>query len=171
MFVASACPIAPSEAPKEPLAATASLHQNLPNGGLLPEGSLIEISGPQARQQVARILAENRQLPAAWIERNLESLPEEIFRTRMNFKKILFIDGDRDSAWAASSLINSQLFPIVVYCAPYENEKLLRRLRRQARESGSTVFLLRDEPCFSWTIRVHLRARNGKLEVLRWRNQ
>jgi hypothetical protein len=170
MFVASSCPATSFETAKETLAPVMPLHA-IPNNGFLPEGSLIEISGPEARLQAARILAENRQLPAAWIEQNLAALPEEVLRTRMDFKKILFINGRRDSTWAASSILTSGQFPIVVYYAPYENEKLLRRLRRQARESGSSVFLLRDEPCFSWTIRVHLTARDGKLEVLRWRKQ
>jgi hypothetical protein len=170
MFVATQSLATPSEPPKESPSSPIPLHA-LPDNGMLPEGSLIEISGPDARLQAARILAENRALPAAWIEQNLEALPEEVLRTRMDFKKTLFINGRRDSTWAVSSVLSSRLFPIVVYYAPYENEKLLRRLRRQARESGASVLLLRDEPCFSWTIRVHLRALNGRLEVLRWRKQ
>lgn len=171
MFVASSCPNLPEETAKESLLAPAVPLHAIPNDGLLPEGSLIEISGPDARLQAARILSENRGLPAAWIEQNLEALPEDLLRTRMDFKKVLFINGRRDSTWAVSSVITSRQFPIVVFYAPYENEKFLRRLRRQARESGVSVLLLREEPCFSWTIRVHLRALNGKLEVLRWRNQ
>lgn len=170
MFVASSCPVTPIETPKDSLAPVVPLHA-LPDDGLLPEGSLIEISGPDARQQAARILAENRHLPAAWIEQNLEALPDDLMRTKMDFKKVLFINGRRDSTWAVSSVLTSACFPIVVYYAPYENEKFLRRLRRQARETGASVLLLRDEPCFSWTIRVHLRAANGKLDVLRWRKQ
>lgn len=170
MFVAAHSIATPIETVRESSPAP-SLQKELPNKGLLPEGSLIEISGPEARLQAARILAENRALPAAWIEQNLEALPENLFRMRMNFEKVLFINGRRDSTWAVSSMVASQEFPIVVYYAPYENEKFLRRLRRQARESGTTVLLLREEPCFSWTIRVQLRALNGRLEVLRWRNQ
>jgi len=172
MFVASSCLVPSVDSPTRESVAPASgpLHA-LPEEGLLPEGSLIEISGPDARLQAARILAENRQLPAAWIEQNLEALPDEVLRTRMDFKKILFINGRRDSSWAISSVLTSQLFPIVVFYAPYEDEKFLRRLRRQARESGASVLLLRPEPCFSWTIRVQLRAQNGKLDVLRWRKQ
>ena len=170
MFVASSCLVTSLDNPKESLSPALPLHA-LPKSGLLPEGSLIEISGPDARMQAARILAENRSLPAAWIEQNLEALPEEVLRTRMDFKKILFINGRRDSGWVISSVLTSQLFPIVVFYAPYENEKFLRRLRRQARESGAAVLLLRPGPCFSWTIRVHLRAEDGKLDVLRWRKQ
>ncbi|HEY8278423.1 MAG TPA: hypothetical protein VIH99_02290 [Bdellovibrionota bacterium] len=168
MFVAAQClatPIESTDGSRSPA------RSNLPDGGLLPEGSLIEISGPEARIQAARILAENRGLPAAWIEQNLEALPDEVFRSKMDFKKTLFINGRRDSTWAISSLLRSRLFPLIVYYAPYENEKFLRRLRRQARQSGATVLLLREEPCFSWTIRVQLRALQGKLDVLRWRNQ
>ena len=170
MFVASSCLATPLDAPKESLPPAIPLHA-IPEDGMLPEGSLIEISGPDARLQAARILAENRHLPAAWIEQNLEALPEDLHRTRMDFKKVLFINGRRDSTWAVSSILNSRCFPIVVYCAPYENEKFLRRLRRQAKQTGASVLLLRDEPCFSWTIRVHLRAQNGRLDVLRWRKQ
>lgn len=170
MFVASSCLATSLDSPKESPSPAVPLH-SLPDNGILPEGSLIEISGPDARLQAARILAENRHLPAAWIEHNLEALPECVLRTRMDFKKVLFINGRRDSAWAVSSVITSQQFPIVVYYAPYEDEKFLRRLRRQAKVSGASVLLLRPNPCFSWTIRVQLRAQNGKLDVLRWRKQ
>jgi hypothetical protein len=169
MFVAAHSLATPIETPRE--SSPSPVQNPLPNDGLLPEGSLIEISGAEARLQAARILAQNPGVPAAWIEQNLEALPDEIFRMRMNFDKVLFVNGRRDSTWAVSSMITSRQFPVVVFCAPYENEKLLRRLRRQAREAGVTVLLLRDEPCFSWTIRVQLRAMNGSLDVLRWRKQ
>lgn len=171
MFVAAHSLATPLETPRESAGAVISKNAPLPNNGYLPEGSLIEISGPEARRQAARILAENRGLPAAWIEQNLEALPDDVFRARMDFDKVLFINGRRDSTWAVSSMVSSREFPIVVYYAPYENEKFLRRLRRQAAVSGCTVLLLREEPCFSWTIRVQLRAVNGALDVLRWRNQ
>lgn len=174
MLVATQCRAMPTDPPHEtggesspPLSAREALHDQ----GMLPEGSLIEISGPEASRQAAQILAKNTALPTAWIEHRLEAMPEEVIRARLNFDKILFIDGQRDSAWAASAILDSKLFPILVYRAPYENEKFLRRLRRQARESGASVLLLRSEPCFSWTIRVHLRAENGTLKVLRWRKQ
>lgn len=172
MFVAAHSLVAPSEPARETTSSTpASTRAPLPDNGLLPHGSLIEISGPDARLQAARILSENRGLPAAWIEQNLEALPDDLFRVRMNFEKTLFVNGRRDSTWAVSAMVSSGEFPIVVYYAPYENEMFLRRLRRHARESGATVLLLREEPCFSWTIRVQLRAIHGRLEVLRWRKQ
>jgi hypothetical protein len=168
MFVAAYCPVTPYESKESPEPAA---NKPAPEDCLLPVGSLVEISGPEAHIQAARILAKNPSLPAAWIEQNLELLPEEIFGIPMDFKKTLFVNGRRDSYWAASSLITSGLFPLLVFHAPYENERLLRRLRRQAIASRATVLLLRDAPCFSWTIRVQLRALQGGLEVLRWRKQ
>ena len=170
MFVATQGLASSQEYSQEGVAPVIPLHA-LPNQGLLPVGTLIEISGPEAHHQAARILARNRNLCAAWIEQNLEALPETTFHSQINLKKVLFINGQRDSSWAASQIINSGLFPILIFSAPYENEKLLRRLRRQARKSGTTVLLLRDKPCFSWTIRVHLHAQEAKLNVLRWRKQ
>lgn len=171
MFVAAHSLATPFEAPRESSPEAFPQNAPLPDGGYLPEGSLVEISGPEAHRQAARILAENRGLPAAWIEHNLEGMPDDVLRARLDFDKVLFINGRRDATWALSSMVTSKEFPIVVYCAPYENEKFLRRLRRQAKESGCTVLLLREEPCFSWTIRVQLRAVNGGLDVLRWRKQ
>jgi hypothetical protein len=137
----------------------------------LPQGSLIEISGPEARTQAARILSENRHVPAAWIEQELAPLPPEILSAKLNFDRVLFIDGGRDAAWAASSLLSSGHFPLLVFYAPYESESFLRRLRRLARAHHATVLLLREDPCFSWAIRVQLHAVNGRLKVLRWRQQ
>jgi hypothetical protein len=137
----------------------------------LPSGSLIEISGPEARAQAARILAENRHVPAAWIEQQLHPLPREITEAKLNFDRVLFLNGGKDSAWAATALLSSGHFPLLVFYAPYENEAFLRRLRRLARQFDATVLLLREDPCFSWTIRVQLHAVNGRLKVLRWRQQ
>jgi hypothetical protein len=149
----------------------AVLDRQAPQEASLPPGVLVEISGPEARRRAAQILIENQALPAAWIEQDLEALPGELFRSRLDFQKVLFINGRENSAWALSCLVKSGEFSVVVFYAPYENERFLRRLRREAKKARCTVLLLRAEPCFSWTIRAQLRAADGALDALRWRRE
>jgi hypothetical protein len=136
----------------------------------IPRGCLVEISGKDATAQVASFLAEHRQLPVAWVEEDMKKLPEEALRAQNpNLKKILFLDGGKDSSWAANAMLKSENFPIVVYRAPYGDIKELRRFRFFARKANATMILLREEPCFSWPIGLQLRATQDGLEVLRRR--
>lgn len=136
----------------------------------IPRGCLVEISGQDASVQAARFLAENRQLPVAWIEEDMKKLPEGAVRAQNpNLKKILFLDGGKDSSWAANAMLKSGEFPIVVYRAPYGDIKELRRFRFFARKHNATMILLREEPCFSWPIGLQLRSSAEGIEVLRRR--
>lgn len=132
-------------------------------------GILIEISGPEARCQAARLLASYPLCPAAWIEQSLEPFPDEVRRHRLNFDKVLFIDGKKDSAWALSACVRSGEFPIVVYYAPYGQDKELRRLKRMARASGTMVLLLREEILPAWQIHSQYSTHRGRLELVRGR--
>lgn len=138
--------------------------------GGLPAGSLVEISGTEAHKAAARFLAEHPLLPVAWIEADLKPFPEAVARTRLNYDKVLFIDGGKDSSWAASSILTSRCFSILVYHAPYAGERELRRFRKQAKASGTTMILLREMPSFSASISLQLRANASKVEIVRRRN-
>ncbi len=134
---------------------------------LLPLGSLIEISGPDARWRAARLLAQYRQLPAAWIEQEKAPLPSSILHSGLNLKKVLFVSGEEDSAWAASILLRTKLFPIVVFHAAYGDEKELRRFRRQAKDAEALMILIRETtPSPGWPIQMRLRAEGGTMKNL-----
>ncbi len=136
----------------------------------IPRGCLVEISGADASAQAARFLAEHRQLPVAWIEEDMKTLPEQAVRAaNPNLQKILFLDGGKDSSWAAAAMLKSGHFPIIVYRAPYGDIKELRRFRFFARKHNATMILLREEPCFSWPIGLQLRSTAEGIEVLRRR--
>jgi hypothetical protein len=130
-------------------------------------GHLVEISGPDARRQAARLLASYPACPAAWIETSLDPFPEELMRFRLNWDKVLFVDGKKDSSWALSSFVRSGLFPFVVYYASYGQDKELRRLRRVAQATRTMVLLLRDDPLPAWQIHSQYRTHHGKLELVR----
>lgn len=132
-------------------------------------GNLIEVSGPDARRQAARLLESYPLCAAAWIEQSLDPFPDEVRRYRLNWDKILFVDGKKDAAWALSAFVRSGEFPIVVYYAPYGQDKELRRLRRAARASGTMVLLLREEPFPAWQIHSQYRTHQGRLELVRGR--
>lgn len=144
----------------------------------LPRGALVEITGPGKTESVATLLAENPLLRVAWIESHFSLLPSALPQRKVNLEKIFFVEGGRDSAWAASTILRSQLFPIVVYHPaplPRETENDLRELRRfqlLAEKSASTMILLGEEPrTLAWPIRLSLASENGgkKLNVKRGR--
>jgi hypothetical protein len=130
-------------------------------------GVLVEVSGPDARAQAARLLSAYPGCPAAWIEQSLNPFPDELRRYPLNWDKVLFVDGGKDAGWALSSFLRSGLFPFVVYYAPYGQDRQLRRLRRLARISGSMVLLLREDPLPAWQIHSQYRTHLGRLELVR----
>ena len=132
-------------------------------------GVLVEIAGPEAREQAARLLSAYPACPVAWIEQNLEPFPDEIRKFRLNWDKVLFIDGKKDAPWALSSFLREGLFPIIVYYAPYGRDRELRRLRKLAKASGSMVLLLREDNFPAWQIQAQYRTNHGKLELVRGR--
>ena len=130
---------------------------------------VVEISGPERFEGAARFLEENPWFHAAWVEKDLSTLPDSVTARDLDLRKILFIDGGKDASWAVSSMLKSGEFPIVVYHAPYGEVKELRRFRRQALQAKATLILIREEPCVAWPISLHIRATRGKLDVLKRR--
>lgn len=130
-------------------------------------GKLVEISGPDARRQAARLLAAYPGCPAAWIESSLDPFPDELRRFRLNWDKVLFVDGKKDAPWALSSFIRSGHFPFVIYYAKYGRDGELRRLRKLAKLNNTMVLLLGDDPFPAWQIHSQYRTHTGKLELVR----
>lgn len=135
----------------------------------LPRGALVEISGPSARRAVAALLAQNPDQAVVWIERSLAPLPPELERIRLNFERVLFVHGDQDSSWAASAVLTTGLFPLVVFGAGYSNERELRRYLRQAKATNATFLVISERPTPSTLFSVQLLAGKNGLELLRRR--
>ncbi|MGZ3693379.1 MAG: hypothetical protein ACXWQO_04255 [Bdellovibrionota bacterium] len=135
----------------------------------LPRGGLVEISGPNARREVAALLAANPEQAVVWIERTLEPFPADLERMRLNFERVLFVHGDSDSSWAASAVLRTGLFPLVVFSAGYSNERELRRYLRQAKQTNATFLVISERPTPSTLFSVQLLAGKNGLELLRRR--
>lgn len=136
-----------------------------------PRGVLVELTGPGKTENVAAFLAENPSLRVAWVESAFSLLPSAFAQRGVNLEKIFFVEAGVDSAWAASTILRSQLFPIVVYGASFprrDAERELRRFQLLAEKSASTVFVLGEEPlAHAWPIRLSLACAGRKLSVLR----
>lgn len=140
----------------------------LPGG--LPRGILAEITGRGKTESVAQLLAENPALRCAWIESRFSLLPSALLQRQVALEKLFFVDAGEDAAWAAATVLRAQLFPLVVYHAPYRDLRELRRFQLLAGKSHSTMVLLADQPATNaWPIRLSLEAREGgrRLAVLR----
>jgi hypothetical protein len=132
----------------------------LPEG--LPRGILAEITGRGKTESVARLLAENPALRCAWIESRFSLLPSALLQRRVALEKIFFVDAGADAPWAAATVLRAQLFPLVVYHAPYGEVRELRRFQLLAGKGHSTMLLLGEEPARdAWPIRLSLRASEG----------
>jgi hypothetical protein len=135
----------------------------------LPRGSLVEISGPNARKAVAELLYGNPDQAVVWIERNLDPLPPDLEHIRLNFDRVLFVHGDTDSSWAASAILRTGLFPLVVFGAGYKNERELRRYLRQAKSTNAIFLVISERPTPSTLFSVQLLAGKNGIELLRRR--
>lgn len=134
----------------------------------LPRGALVEVFGKGKREAVVQFLVENAQHSAAWIEKEFTLFPSALSQREAALEKIFFIEGKKESAWAASAVLRSQLFPIVVYQAPYGEERELRRFQLLAEKSKSTMILLPEKKLsLAWPIHLSLEMNEGKAEVRR----
>ncbi len=135
----------------------------------LPRGALVEITGPGKTSAAVQLLAEHAGLRAAWVEGSFSLLPSAFPQRSANLEKIFFVEGGAHSAWAASTLLRSQLFPLLVFHAPYSCERELRRFQLLAERSKTTMLLLGQKPLAerAWPIRLSLEARGPELTVLK----
>lgn len=130
----------------------------------LPRGALVEISGRGKTEAAVRFLAENS-LPVAWIEERFSLFPTALLQREVDPARILFLECGKDSAWAAAQVLRSQLFPILVYSAPYGDERELRRFQLLSETTKATMLLLRPKPSRAWPIALHLKVEGGELRA------
>ena len=135
----------------------------------LPRGALVELTGPGKTTLVAQFLAENSGLRAAWVESRFSLLPSAFPQRSVDLEKIFFVEGGKDSAWAAATILRAQLFPILVYPAPYGCERELRRFQLLSERSSTTMILLGQKPleARAWPIKVALEARGRELTLVK----
>lgn len=135
-------------------------------GGLL-KGGLVEITGAGKTGAVAKLLAESN-LPTAWVESNFSVFPTALVQRQVNLEKIFFVEGGRDCSWAATTILRSQLFSLLVYSAPYGEERELRRFQLLAERAKTTMLLLAPiRPTLAWPISLCLEMRSGSCAILR----
>jgi hypothetical protein len=141
----------------------------LPQG--LPRGVLVELTGAGKTTMVLQLLAENPTLKAAWVEERFSLLPSAFPQRQVHLEKIFFVEGGKESAWAAGVILRSQLFPLLVYHAPYAMERELRRFQLLAERSGTTMLLLGPSPLLerAWPIRISLATQGRGLHLRRGR--
>jgi hypothetical protein len=144
----------------------------LPFGGLeggLPRGALVELAGSGKTESAARFLVENAALPAAWVESEFSLYPPALLQRGRQLHNTFFTEAGKDAPWAATTILRSRLFPVLVYHAPYrEDERQLRRFQLLAERAEATVILLaRGRPHASWPIALSLELRERNLHVLR----
>lgn len=135
----------------------------------LPRGALVELTGAGKTSVAAQFLAENAGLRAAWVESRFSLLPSAFPQRSVQLEKIFFVEGGKQSAWAAATILRAQLFPVLVYHAPYGEERELRRFQLLAERSNTTMLLLGQKPLASsaWPIRLSLEARGRELSLVR----
>ena len=138
----------------------------LPEG--MPRGALVEISGSGKTELAASFLAENTESPAAWIEAEFSVFPIALRQRKISLEKIFFVEGKKECAWAASTILRSQLFPILIYHAPFGEDRELRRFQLLSEKARSTMVLLCEKKAtLAWPISLSLEAQKQNLKILR----
>lgn len=136
--------------------------------GGIPMGGLVELSGPGKTEAVVSLLAEHPEASVAWIEEDFSLLPSALPQRKAALDRFFFVEGKKESAWAATLILRSQLFPFLVYHAPFGEEKELRRFQLLAERSRSTMLLLQNEkPTLAWPISLSLEMEKGETKVRR----
>lgn len=143
-------------------------YSRLPSG--IPRGILAEITGSGKTESIAQLLAENPALRVAWIESRFSLLPSALSQRHVSLEKIFFVEAGGEASWAAGAVLRSGLFPLVVYHAPYGEERELRRFQLLSEKAGSTMILLGEKPADrAWPIRLSLACAGPRLSVVRSR--
>jgi len=144
----------------------------------IPKGCLIEIVGPGKTETVAQFLRENPNLRVAWIEDAFTIYPCAIMQRKIRLHQVLFIEAKQENFWAASQVLRSGLFEIVVMSFQKQiNEKVVRRLQLETEKANVSFFLLPENencspvPSASWPISMKLKmnATNRGISILRER--
>ncbi len=107
-------------------------------------GKIVRIFGPSSRSCCATFLSELRHLPAAWIDSDMSSVPEDLQRKNLDWEKILFIHGEEDIHWALSYVIRSRVFPLIVFHSNSFPADRLEIIRTKLLRANAMMFLLSD---------------------------
>lgn len=138
----------------------------LPEG--MPRGALVEIAGSGKTELTASFLAENPEIPAAWIEANFSVFPMALRQRNILLEKLFFVEGKKECAWAASTILRSQLFPLLIYHAPLGEDRELRRFQLLSEKASSTMILLCEKKAsLAWPISLSLEIQKQNLKILR----
>ncbi len=119
--------------------------------GGIPRSALTEVSsiaGGGKTELALRFIAENPSLRVAWIEDRLTAYPSAFPQLGVELSRLLFIEGGKDTLWAAHQAIRSQLFGIVVISAASlatASSIELRRLQLSAEHAHCPVILLSEK--------------------------
>jgi hypothetical protein len=134
----------------------------------LPRGALVEISsreGGGKTELVMKLLIENPEIRAAWIESDFTIYPYAILESEISAERILYIEAKKkDPTWVAHQVLRSQLFALVVLSHLSLSENELRRLQIAAKKSSATVILLAPTTTQQghWPISMQVEvSRNG----------
>jgi hypothetical protein len=145
---------------------------SLVEGGI-PKGALVHLhglTGSGKTQMVLKFLAENPTAKVAWIEDDFNVYPVSFSQMNAGLDRILFISAHRESSWALSTVLSSQLFGIVILSG--QNIRLkdteLRRFQLMAEKVGSTCVLLSENDSIStqgdWSLSLKLQALRQSME-------
>jgi RecA/RadA recombinase len=91
-------------------------------------------------------------LKVGWIEDTFTANPRGFAEEGVDLRQFLFIEGGRDSLWAAHQILRSRLFDIVVLwvresiLSVQEPSVELRKLQLSAEQAGTPVLLLSSQP-------------------------
>ncbi len=131
-------------------------YPQIPQG--IPQGGISEICGLGKSEFIMRLMLENPQIKLAWVEGCISLNPWAVVQKGVECQRLLFIETIHESIWVLLQLIQSQLFPVVVWnkgnsSKPFD-ERSLRRLQLACEKSGSSLILLSEHFQNSWSVKM-----------------
>jgi hypothetical protein len=133
------------------------LHFSLcPEG--VPQGVLIEVSGPARTTFLLRYFKENPALQVLWLETSFTLFPPHLQQEGLSLSRFVFVEAQKEVFSSLRKVLRAQCFGCLVSTVSFEDEKIYKALRLLAEKSGMTVFFLTQAHRSFWPIAVQYEA-------------
>ncbi len=125
----------------------------------IPQGALVEVSGPAKTAAVLRFLKQHPALRVLWLEPRFTLFPPHVRQLGVE-NRIAFVETESEVYSSLRLALRSGIFHSVVTTATFE-EELYKNLRFLSEKSKVATFLLCKTHQSSWSVALHLEASWG----------
>jgi hypothetical protein len=113
---------------------------------LIPQGSVVEVFGNARFEFMIKFFCEQRDLTVAWVESQWTLFPPAVAQRNVDVTRWLLVEAGEKALWAVEELLTSHFFTAILVPDLQLTLPLWRRLQLECQRSGTTLFILSEEP-------------------------